>query len=72
MAALAISCKGRVSRLVKMDTAITEISTTNTAAVRKMLEIMLRMALVSAVGTETMTIPLVPDLPEMGMDTTYR
>ena len=45
---------------------------TKTAAVRKMLEIRVRIALVAAVGVDTMTIPLV-ELPlTMGFRTKYR
>ena len=70
VAAFAMSRRGRLSRRAKAVTASTEISTTKTSAVRKMLEIRFRIWLVAAVGEETMTMPLASLSLMMGTDTT--
>ena len=73
LAALAISRRGRLSRRAKADTAITEISTTKAAVVRKMLAILVSTALTLAVGAETMTMPeALPSRAVTGRDTRKR
>ena len=70
----AMSRRGLLSRRANTVTASTEISTTNTAVVRKMLEIRLRIFAVVRVGVDTMTMPLTkaPESELMGTLTTYR